>query len=98
MSDASAKVAAPPADETAMRVLVALSVAHLLNDTLQALIPAFYPLLKDNYRLTFAQIGLITFTYQLTGSLLQPLIGGTTDRRALPRSLAGGRGVWPRWS
>ena len=91
MSEASVKIA-EPADETAMRVLVALSFAHLLNDTLQALLPALYPLLKSTFQLTFAQIGLITFTYQLTGSLLQPLVGGYTDRRPLPYSLAWGMG------
>lgn len=68
-------------------MLVALSVAHLLNDVLQALIPALYPLFKANYDLSFAQIGLITFTYQLTGSLLQPVVGGFTDRRPMPFSL-----------
>lgn len=75
-----------------MRVLVALSVAHLLNDVLQSLIPALYPLIKDTFGLTFAQIGLITFTYQLTASVLQPLVGAFTDRRPLPHSLACGMG------
>ncbi len=73
-----------------MRVLVALSIAHLLNDVLQALIPALYPLVKDTFNLSFAQIGIITFTYQLTASVLQPLVGGFTDRRPLPQSLAFG--------
>lgn len=73
-----------------MRVLVALSVAHLLNDTLQSLIPALYPLIKDSFRLSFSQIGLITFTYQITASLLQPLVGAFTDRRPMPQSLACG--------
>jgi len=80
----------PAADTQAMRVLVALSVAHLLNDVLQSLIPALYPLVKDTFALSFAQIGLITFTYQLTASVLQPLVGAFTDRRPLPQSLAGG--------
>lgn len=75
-----------------MHVLLALSVSHLLNDTLQSVIPALYPLLKDSYGLTFAQIGLITFTYQLTGSLFQPVVGSFTDRRPLPYSLAVGMG------
>jgi FSR family fosmidomycin resistance protein-like MFS transporter len=66
--------------------------AHLLNDTLQSLIPALYPILKDSFGLSFTQIGLITFTYQLTGSLLQPLVGGYTDRRPQPYSLACGMG------
>lgn len=73
-----------------MRVLVALSVAHLLNDVLQSLIPALYPVIKDTFRLSFAQIGIITFTYQLTASVLQPLVGGFTDRRPLPQSLSWG--------
>jgi MFS transporter, FSR family, fosmidomycin resistance protein len=85
-------ITTPPADETAMRVLVALSVAHLLNDTLQSLIPALYPLLKDSFGLSFTQIGMITFTYQLTASLLQPLVGGYTDRKPQPYSLACGMG------
>jgi MFS transporter, FSR family, fosmidomycin resistance protein len=80
----------PPATGRAMRVLVALSVAHLLNDVLQSLIPALYPLLKDSFRLSFAQIGIITFTYQLTASVLQPLVGGYTDRRPQPHFLACG--------
>lgn len=92
MSRASVELTPPPADQTVGRVLVALSFAHLLNDTLQSLIPALYPLLKDTYHLSFAQIGLITFTFQLTGSLLQPLVGGYTDRRPLPYSLAWGMG------
>ena len=92
MSRASTELTAPPADETAMRVLVALSVAHLLNDTLQSLVPALYPLLKNSFGLSFTQIGMITFTYQLTASVLQPLVGGYTDRRPQPYSLACGMG------
>jgi FSR family fosmidomycin resistance protein-like MFS transporter len=92
MSRVSAQNPAPAADQTALRVLVALSVAHLLNDTLQSVIPALYPLLKDSYGLSFTQIGMITFTYQLTGSVLQPLVGGYTDRRPKPYSLACGMG------
>ena len=76
-----------------MHVLGALSVAHLLNDTMQALLPSIYPLLKNSHGLTFTQIGLITFTYQATGSLLQPLVGWYTDRRPIRHSLAGGMAV-----
>jgi MFS transporter, FSR family, fosmidomycin resistance protein len=76
-----------------MRVLVALSVSHLLNDTIQSVIPALYPLLKDSFHLTFSQIGMITFAFQVTASLLQPLVGTYTDRRPLPYSLAWGMGV-----
>jgi FSR family fosmidomycin resistance protein-like MFS transporter len=71
-----------------MAVLFAISFSHLLNDTIQALLPAIYPLLKDNYRLTFAQLGLITFTFQFTASLLQPMVGWYTDRKPRPYSLA----------
>jgi len=70
-----------------MNILFALSISHLLNDTLQAMLPAIYPLLKDSYHLSFTQIGLITLTYQLTGSLLQPVVGFYTDRRPHPYSL-----------
>jgi MFS transporter, FSR family, fosmidomycin resistance protein len=79
-------------DQTVMAVLFAISFSHLLNDTIQALLPSIYPLLKDNYRLTFAQLGLITFTFQFTASLLQPVVGWYTDRRPYPWSLAVGMG------
>lgn len=93
MSVSSAEASAPPAaPDTAMRVLAGLSFAHLLNDTLQALLPAIYPLLTGWFGLNLGQIGMITFTYQLTGSLLQPLVGLYTDRRPLPYSLACGMG------
>ncbi len=78
---------------TAMTVLVALSVSHLLNDTMQSLIAAVYPVLKESYALTFTQIGLITLAFQFTASLLQPLVGLYTDRRPLPFSLAMGMGA-----
>jgi FSR family fosmidomycin resistance protein-like MFS transporter len=73
---------------TSFRILLALSVGHLLNDLLQALLPALYPLLKDEFHLSFAQIGLITFTNQLIASVLQPVVGHYTDRRPQPYSLA----------
>jgi FSR family fosmidomycin resistance protein-like MFS transporter len=72
---------------TAFGVLSAISVCHLINDTLQSVIPAVYPILKDSYRLDFGQIGLITLTSQLTASLLQPVIGLYTDHRPKPYSL-----------
>ncbi|MDB5313269.1 MAG: fsr [Gemmataceae bacterium] len=78
---------------TAFAVLVALSVSHLLNDTIQSLIAAVYPVLKEAYALTFTQIGLITLAFQFTASLLQPLVGLYTDRRPLPFSLTVGMGV-----
>jgi len=64
----------------------------MLNDSLQSLIPAIYPLVKDAFRLSFAQIGLITFTFQISASLLQPVVGAVTDRRPQPFSLATGMG------
>ncbi len=76
-----------------MNVLWALSLSHLLNDTIQSLIPAIYPVLKDSFRLNYAQIGIITFVFQMTGSLLQPIVGYYTDRRPKPYSLAVGMGV-----
>jgi FSR family fosmidomycin resistance protein-like MFS transporter len=74
-------------------VVVALSASHLLNDTLQSLIAAVYPVLKESYALSFAQIGLITLAFQVTASVLQPLVGLATDRRPMPFSLAAGMGA-----
>jgi FSR family fosmidomycin resistance protein-like MFS transporter len=73
--------------QTTLAVLAALSVSHLLNDTVQSLIAAVYPILKDAYALTFTQVGLITLAFQLTASLLQPVVGLYTDRRPRPFSL-----------
>jgi len=78
------------AEATVFPILLAISLSHLLNDSLQSLISAIYPLVKDSFRLSFAQIGLITFTFQLTASLLQPVVGALTDRRPQPFSLATG--------
>jgi FSR family fosmidomycin resistance protein-like MFS transporter len=75
-----------------MPILVALSVCHLLNDLIQSLIPALYPLLKEEFDLDFTQIGLITLAFQLTASLLQPTVGAYTDKRPMPFSLAIGMG------
>ncbi|MFO1107563.1 MAG: MFS transporter [Bradyrhizobium sp.] len=73
-------------------VLAGISFSHFLNDTMQSLIASVYPILKDNYALDFAQIGLITLAFQFTASLLQPVIGHFTDRKAQPFSLAIGMG------
>jgi MFS transporter, FSR family, fosmidomycin resistance protein len=73
---------------TVFVVLATLSVCHMLNDMMQSLIPALYPMLKTSHGLTFGQIGLITLAFQLTASLLQPLVGIYTDKRAMPYSLA----------
>ncbi|HTP06275.1 MAG TPA: MFS transporter [Nitrospirota bacterium] len=77
---------------TVFRVLGAISFSHFLNDMIQSLILAIYPLLKGTFQLTFAQIGLITLTYQVTASLLQPMVGFYTDRHPKPHSLAFGMG------
>jgi MFS transporter, FSR family, fosmidomycin resistance protein len=76
--------------ETAYWMLGAVAVSHLLNDTIQALIPAVYPLLKSAFALTFAQVGLMTLTSQITASLLQPVVGYYTDRQPTPYSLVVG--------
>jgi FSR family fosmidomycin resistance protein-like MFS transporter len=76
--------------KTAFTVLAAISFCHLLNDLVQSLVPAIYPLLKTAFNLDFGQIGMITLTYQITASLLQPLVGYLTDRRPMPYSLAAG--------
>ena len=75
------------AGKTVMAVLLAISVSHLLNDMLQSLVPAIYPVLKDRFSLSFGQIGAITLVNQLTASLLQPMVGHYTDRHPLPYSL-----------
>lgn len=80
-------------ETTTFAVLVALSVSHLLNDTIQSLIAAVYPVLKESYALSFSQIGLITLAFQCTASLLQPVVGQYTDRRPQPFSLVIGMGV-----
>ena len=77
---------------TVFPILFALSFSHLLNDTIQSLIPAIYPLVKDSYHLTFSQIGLITLTFQLAASLFQPFVGLYTDKKPQPYSLAIGMG------
>jgi FSR family fosmidomycin resistance protein-like MFS transporter len=78
----------PQASKTVVPILAAVSFCHLLNDMMQSVIPASYPILKAAYHLDFAQIGLITLSAQLTASLLQPVVGAYTDRRPLPYSLA----------
>ena len=77
-------------DRPAFRVLIAICFCHLINDMLQSLLVASYPTLKAEFHLTFAQIGLVTLTYQLTASLLQPLVGIYADRRPTPFSLPAG--------
>lgn len=81
------------AQRTAFPVLFAIAFSHLLNDTVQALIPALYPLVKASYQLSYAQIGLITLTFQTTASILQPLVGHLTDKHPRPFALVGGMGA-----
>ncbi|OJU28793.1 MAG: MFS transporter [Nitrobacter sp. 62-13] len=92
-----APVVVPTATEQASAgpaylVLGGISFSHFLNDTMQSLIPSVYPILKENYALDFAQIGMITLAFQVTASLLQPVVGYVTDRKAQPFSLAIGMG------
>lgn len=86
----STTLSAPRAHETTFAVLFAVSFCHLLNDMMQALLPAIYPTLKSAYHLSFTQIGLVTLAFQLTASLLQPAVGFVADRRPMPFSLPGG--------
>ncbi|NNM71767.1 MFS transporter [Enterovirga aerilata] len=79
-------------DSLALGAIAAISLSHCLNDLIQSLVPAIYPILKESYALDFAQIGLITLTFQFTASLLQPLVGMYSDRRPQPFSLAVGMG------
>ena len=81
-----------PNENTAFKVLGALGFSHFLNDMIQSLLPAIYPLLKDTLLLSFTQIGLITLTYQITASLLQPMVGLYTDHHPKPYSLSIGIG------
>lgn len=76
-----------PKPRPMLTVLMAISLCHLINDLIQALLPSMYPILKENLNLTFSQIGMLTLTYQVTASLLQPFIGLVTDRKSLPMLL-----------
>ena len=79
-------------NNTTFAVILSLSFCHLLNDMMQSLVPALYPILKDNYALSFGQIGLITLAFQCTASMLQPLVGLYTDKKPQPYSLMVGMG------
>ncbi|SEN87143.1 MFS transporter, FSR family, fosmidomycin resistance protein [Mucilaginibacter gossypiicola] len=78
--------------QTVYSILFTISLAHFINDMLQSVIPSIYPLIKQRFSLNFTQIGLITFTYQITASILQPFVGLYTDKRPKPYSLAIGMG------
>ena len=79
-------------NSTTFAVILSLSFCHLLNDMMQSLVPALYPILKDSYELSFSQIGLITLAFQFTASMLQPVVGLYTDRNPKPYSLVAGMG------
>ena len=81
------------AERTSLGILVAISISHMLNDLMQSVIPAIYPILKAEFTLSFGQIGLIQLAFQLTASILQPVVGIYTDKNPQPFSLAVGMGV-----
>lgn len=81
---------ASPASKPLLPILIALSGAHLLNDLIQSMIPAMYPLIKEAYALDFAHIGLITLAFQVTSSMLQPILGFVTDKRPWPYAMVAG--------
>ena len=80
------------ANSTTFAIILSLSFCHLLNDMMQSLVPALYPILKDNYALSFGQVGLITLAFQFTASMLQPVVGMYTDKKPQPYSLMVGMG------
>ncbi|MHB2264107.1 MFS transporter [Aliihoeflea sp. PC F10.4] len=92
MTDTAAQPARLPAETTTFAVIFAVSFCHMLNDVMQSLLAALYPMLKEDYGLAFWQIGLLTMAFQVTASLLQPLVGLYTDKNPKPYSLAFGMG------
>nr|WP_254660314.1 MFS transporter [Ketogulonicigenium vulgare] len=76
--------------KTQFAVLIVLGMTHFLNDLMQSLIPAIYPILRESYGLDFVQIGIITMTFQIAGAMLQPVVGYITDRRPSPYSPVAG--------
>lgn len=88
-----AEISRRPLQKTAYGILGAISLSHLLNDTIQSLLPAIYPLLKESFRLDYGQIGLLTFTFHVIASFLQPSVGLYTDRHPKPYSLPIGMGI-----
>jgi MFS transporter, FSR family, fosmidomycin resistance protein len=91
-ASASAPSRVDSANSTTFAIILSLSFCHLLNDMMQSLVPALYPILKDNYALSFAQVGLITLAFQFTASMLQPVVGLYTDKKPQPYSLMVGMG------
>ena len=92
LSPAPALGAKTTEEQTVFAILFALSFSHLVNDTVQSLVPSIYPILKTSFDLDFGQVGLITLAFQLTASFLQPVVGWLTDKRPAPFSLAIGMG------
>jgi len=92
MTDTSLPAQRSSAEITAFGIIFAVSFCHLLNDMMQSMLSAIYPMLKTNYGLDFKQIGLLTLTFQVTASLLQPVVGTYTDKRPMPYSLPVGMG------
>jgi MFS transporter, FSR family, fosmidomycin resistance protein len=93
MSGISTEAQTSIGENTVFRILAAISFCHLLNDMIQSLLPAIYPILKTSFHLNFAQLGLMTLTFQMTASLLQPFVGYYTDIRPKPYSLPVGMGL-----
>ena len=91
-ASASASSLTDSANSTTFAIILSLSFCHLLNDMMQSLVPALYPILKDNYALSFSQVGLITLAFQFTASMLQPVVGMYTDKKPQPYSLMIGMG------
>ncbi|MDS9466306.1 MFS transporter [Paracoccus sp. MBLB3053] len=91
VSEATAFRGASPAT-TAWSVLIAISLCHMINDVMQSMLSAIYPLLQQEFALSYWQIGMMTFAFQVTASLLQPVVGAVTDRNPMPKSLAVGMG------
>ncbi|WP_434571834.1 MFS transporter [Pseudomonas sp. Z1-14] len=89
-ADTTSPAATPQSSPLVMRIIGAVALAHLINDLIQAVLPSIYPMLKESYGLTFTQVGLITLTFQLTASLLQPWVGYHTDRHPKPWLLPAG--------
>jgi len=92
VTNATTTAGQPSASSTAFAIIAALSFCHMLNDMMQSLLAGIYPILKEGYALDFGQIGLMTLTFQITASLLQPLVGIYTDRHPQPYSLSIGMG------
>jgi len=90
---AALRPAAASVRTSSLGILFALSASHLLNDSIQALLPAIYPLLKDSFSLSFTQVGLITLAFQMVGSVFQPVVGFYTDKNPRPYSLVAGMGI-----